>query len=57
MLGIGYIIGNIRMGCFSLGSVVGVLVAGLIFGYFGFRISSTEQMVGFAFFQKEIGFM
>ena len=50
VLGIGYLIGNIRIGSFSLGSVAGVLFAGLIFGYFGFRISSTVQMVGVAFF-------
>ena len=56
VLGIGYIIGNIRIGSFSLGSVAGVLFAGLIFGYFGFRISSAAQMVGFALFIFSVGY-
>ena len=50
VLGIGYIIGNLRLGSFSLGSVAGVLFAGLLFGYFGFRINSATQMAGFALF-------
>jgi len=56
VLGIGYIIGNIRIGSFSLGSVAGVLFAGLIFGYYGFRITSAAQMVGFALFIFSVGY-
>jgi len=56
VLGIGYIIGNISIRSFSLGSVAGVLFAGLIFGYFGFRISSAAQMVGFALFIFSVGY-
>lgn len=56
VLGIGYIIGNIRLGSFSFGSVAGVLFAGLIFGYFGFRITSAVQMVGFALFIFSVGY-
>lgn len=56
VLGIGYIIGNIRIGSFSFGSVAGVLFAGLIFGYFGFRITSAAQMVGFALFIFSVGY-
>lgn len=56
VLGIGYIIGNIRFGSFTLGSVAGVLFAGLIFGYFGFRITSATQMVGFALFIFSVGY-
>jgi len=56
VLGIGYVIGSIRIGSFSLGSVAGVLFAGLIFGYYGFRISSAAQMVGFALFIFSVGY-
>ena len=56
VLGIGYIIGNIRIGSFTFGSVAGVLFAGLIFGYFGFRINPAAQMVGFALFIFSVGY-
>jgi putative transport protein len=56
VLGIGYLIGNLRIGSFSMGSVAGVLFAGLIFGYFGFKISSSSQMVGFALFIFSVGY-
>lgn len=56
VLGIGYIIGNLRIGSFSMGSVAGVLFAGLIFGYFGFKISPSTQMVGFALFIFSVGY-
>lgn len=56
VLGIGYLIGNIRIGSFSLGSVAGVLFAGLFFGYYGFRINPAAQMVGFALFIFSVGY-
>ncbi len=56
VIGIGYIIGNLRIGSFSMGSVAGVLFAGLVFGYFGFRISGSAQMVGFALFIFSVGY-
>ena len=56
VIGIGYLIGNLRIGSFSMGSVAGVLFAGLIFGYFGFRISSSAQMIGFALFIFSVGY-
>jgi putative transport protein len=56
VLGMGYLIGNIRIGSFSLGSVAGVLFAGLIFGYYGFRITSAAQMTGFALFIFSVGY-
>ena len=55
-LGLGYLIGKIRFGPISLGSVAGVLFAGLIFGYFGFKISSSAQMVGFSLFIFSVGY-
>ncbi len=56
VLGIGYLIGNIRIGSFSFGSVAGVLFAGLFFGYFGFRITPAAQMSGFALFIFSVGY-
>ncbi|BAF71861.1 aspartate:alanine exchanger family transporter [Sulfurovum sp. NBC37-1] len=56
VLGIGYLIGKIRFGSVSLGSVAGVLFAGLIFGYFGFKISSSAQMIGFSLFIFSVGY-
>ena len=56
VIGIGYIIGNLRIGSFSMGSVAGVLFAGLFFGYFGFKMSSSAQMVGFALFIFSVGY-
>lgn len=56
ILGIGYFIGNIRIRGFSLGSIAGVLFTGLIFGYFGFRMTTGAQMVGFALFIFSVGY-
>ena len=56
VLGTGYLIGKIRFGSVSLGSVAGVLFAGLIFGYFGFKISSSAQMIGFSLFIFSVGY-
>jgi putative transport protein len=56
VLGIGYLIGNIRIRGFSLGSVAGVLFAGLLFGYFGFRMNTAAQTVGFALFIFSVGY-
>jgi len=56
LLGTGYLIGNIRIGSFSLGAVAGVLFVGLIFGYFGFRMTVAAQMAGFALFIFSVGY-
>ena len=56
ILGLGYLIGNIRIGSFSLGPVAGVLFAGLFFGYFDFRITPGSQSVGFALFIFSVGY-
>jgi len=56
VLGLGYLIGNLRLGSVALGSVAGVLFAGLIFGYFGFTISGSAQMVGFSLFIFSVGY-
>ena len=56
ILGLGYLIGDIRIGSFSLGPVAGVLFAGLFFGYFDFRITPGAQSVGFALFIFSVGY-
>ena len=56
ILGIGYLIGGIRVGSFSLGPVAGVLFAGLFLGNFDFRISPGAQAVGFSLFIFSVGY-
>ncbi len=56
ILGIGYLIGAIRIGSFSLGPVAGVLFAGLFLGHFEFRMSAGAQAVGFALFIFSVGY-
>jgi hypothetical protein len=47
VLGIGYVIGGIRFGSFQLGSVAGVLLAGLLLGHLGFESNPAIQSLGF----------
>ncbi len=56
ILGMGYLIGGIRIGSFSLGPVAGVLFAGLFLGHFEFRMSAGAQAVGFALFIFSVGY-
>ena len=56
ILGMGYLIGNFRIGSFSLGPVAGVLFAGLFFGHYGFTMSPGAQSVGFALFIFSVGY-
>jgi putative transport protein len=56
ILGIGYLIGGIRIASFSLGPVAGVLFAGLFLGHFDFRMSAGAQAVGFALFIFSVGY-
>ena len=41
VLGIGHVIGSIKVFGISLGAVGGVLLAALVFGHFGFAINPT----------------
>ena len=52
----GYLIGGIRIGSFSLGPVAGVLFAGLFLGHFDFRMDAGAQAVGFALFIFSVGY-
>ena len=56
IIGMGYLIGGIRIGSFSLGPVAGVLFAGLFLGHFDFRINAGAQAVGFALFIFSVGY-
>jgi putative transport protein len=56
ILGVGYLIGAIRLGSFSLRPVAGVLFAGLFLGHFGFSMSAGAQFVGFALFIFSVGY-
>lgn len=56
IIGMGYLIGGIRIGSFSLGPVAGVLFAGLFLGHYEFRMSPGAQSVGFALFIFSVGY-
>jgi putative transport protein len=56
IIGMGYLIGALRIGSFSLGPVAGVLFAGLFLGQFDFHMSPGAQSVGFALFIFSVGY-
>ena len=56
LLGLGYILGNVRVRGFSLGPVAGVLFAGIFFGHHGLRLSPAAQTLGFALFIFSVGY-
>lgn len=56
VLAIGYLIGGIRFGSFQLGSVAGVLIAGLLFGHLGFENNPSIQSFGFVLFMIAVGY-
>ena len=56
VLGLGFLIGNIRLFGISLGAVGGVLIAGLVFGHFGYTMNAGMQSMGFALFIFCVGY-
>lgn len=56
VLAIGFVIGNLKFGSFQLGSVAGVLLAGLVLGNFGFKSSPEIQSFGFVLFMFSVGY-
>jgi len=56
IIGIGYLLGGVHLGSFSLGPVAGVLFAGLFLGHFDFRMSPGAQAVGFSLFIFSVGY-
>ena len=56
VLGLGYLIGRIRIAGISLGALTGTLLISLVLGRYGFRISEAAQAVGFALFIFAVGY-
>ncbi len=55
VIGIGYLIGNISIAGIQVGSTIGVLLAGLVFGHYGFSVSPGVASFGFALFIFSVG--
>src|SRR6478735_6435435 len=56
-LGIGYWVGSLRIGNFSLGGVTGSLLAGMLLGWlFQVQVSATAKSVVFLLFLFSIGY-
>jgi putative transport protein len=55
VIAIGYLIGNIKIGGISAGNTTGVLLAGMLFGHFGFPDLSEAASFGFALFIFSVG--
>ena len=55
-LSLGYLIGRISLFGISLGPVGGVLIAGLIFGHYGFTAYGAAQTFGFVLFIFCVGY-
>jgi len=55
-LGLGYAIGKIRLGSITLGAVVGVLIAGVIVGQLGVKVSADLKTAFFLLFLFSIGY-
>ena len=56
LLGLGYLLGRIKVAGFAFGPIAGVLIAAIVLGNFGFRISAGAQAVGFALFIFSVGY-
>ena len=55
-LGIGYLLGKLRYGGFSLGAVTGTLLAGVLVGQLGVKISPDVKQCFFVLFLFSIGY-
>jgi len=56
VLSLGYLVGRIEIGGISLGPAGGVLLAGLLFGHYGFTMYPAIQTLGFAMFIFCVGY-
>ncbi len=56
LLALAYLIGNIRLGSLELGAPPGMLIAGLIFGHFGFNLFEGIEIIGLFFFLYGVAF-
>jgi putative transport protein len=56
VLGIGYIVGKVKLGSFTLGAVTGTLLAGVVVGQLGVQVSNEVKQCFFLLFLFAIGF-
>lgn len=56
VLSLGYLVGRIEIAGISLGAAGGVLLAGLLFGHYGFTMYPAIQTMGFAIFIFCVGY-
>jgi len=55
-LALGYLLGRIKLGSFAIGSVTGVLIAGVLIGQMTITISANVKAVFFLLFLFAIGY-
>jgi putative transport protein len=55
ILGLGYLVGNIRIAGIQAGPVIGVLLVGLLFGHLGYTLPPNAASFGFALFIFSVG--
>ncbi|THB68189.1 MAG: transporter [Desulfovibrio sp.] len=55
VIGLGYLLGNVSIGSARLGPMAGVLLAGLVFGHYGFAIPERVKEIGFILFIYSVG--
>jgi len=56
VLGVGYALGKVKLGGFTLGAVTGTLLAGVAIGQLGVRVSGEVKQAFFLLFLFSIGF-
>ncbi|MEJ8856976.1 aspartate-alanine antiporter [Variovorax robiniae] len=56
VLGLGYLLGKLKVGSFTLGAVTGTLLAGVLVGQLGLKISGEVKQCFFLLFLFSIGF-
>jgi putative transport protein len=56
VLGIGYLLGKVKLGSFTLGAVTGTLLAGVAIGQLGVQVSGEVKQCFFLLFLFSIGF-
>lgn len=55
VIGVGYVVGRLRVGGIQLGTSLGVLLGGLLLGHFGVRGGGGSQSIGFMLFIYCVG--
>ncbi len=55
VIGLGYLVGNIKFGSIEVGSTIGVLLAGMLFGHYGFQSPAMAMSAGFTLFIFSVG--